>query len=384
MIRSLLLRQYKEFMFCTSRYVRQTFNETLCTQLTDFNTRSCNVNSVSRFTFNNEILVSEQLTGFRTVLWISLSVTESSSFLLVRNLQTERTSCYSCPQLADIVEKEVCKILSANPNLAAGFQRLHFHDCWVNGCDGSVLIKTTPENTAEVDAFVNFMLRAIPEIDQIKAAVEAQCPNTVSCADIVALAARDATVFAHGPSWPVDLGRRDSRRSVATDADTQLPFPNFLFSELVSNFAAKGFGAREMIVLSGSHTFGRTHCNGIGPNLYNYTGIEDLTNPNLDPAFAASLKSQCPKGNRDNVVLMDSTPNFFDTQYYQKVLANQGDMISDDELIRGPDGASVLQYLTQPGSSWFAEFAAGMAKMSKLSPLLAPDGEIRKSCQFVN
>ncbi|KAL2632532.1 hypothetical protein R1flu_004011 [Riccia fluitans] len=218
-----------------------------------------------------------------------LSSTVVVSFLLVLSTicGADLSSQYyvtSCPQVVGIVKSEVAKILQGNPNLAGGFQRLHFHDCWVNGCDGSVTIKSTASNQAEPDAFVNFMLRAIPEIDQIKAAVEAQCPDTVSCADIIALAARDATV---------------------------------------SNFAAKGFSAREMIVLSGSHTIGRTHCNGIGPNLYNYTGIDDLTNPNLDPTFAANLKQECPKGNRDNVVNMDSTPNTFDRQYLEKVLANQ-------------------------------------------------------------
>ncbi|KAL2632540.1 hypothetical protein R1flu_004019 [Riccia fluitans] len=309
----------------------------------------------------------------------------SNSYWPVRNVKRRSTSwCDGVSKVVGIVKSQVAKILQGNPNLAGGFQRLHFHDCWVNGCDGSVTIKSTASNQAEPDAFVNFMLRAIPEIDQIKAAVEAQCPNTVSCADIIALAARDATVFAHGPTWQVDLGRRDSRRSVATDADTQLPFPVLTFDQLVQNFAAKGFSAREMIVLSGSHTIGRTHCNGIGPNLYNYTGIDDLTNPNLDPTFAANLKQECPKGNRDNVVNMDSTPNTFDRQYYEKVLANQGDMITDDELIRGPSGASIVQYLSQPGSSWLSEFAAGMAKMSRLSPVLSPNGEIRKTCQVIN
>ncbi|KAL3675937.1 hypothetical protein R1sor_025885 [Riccia sorocarpa] len=292
----------------------------------------------------------------------------------------------NCPQAAAIIKTEVNKILRNNPNLVGAFLRLQFHDSWVNGADGSVLIKSTATNVAEVGAFVNFQLRGISEIDQIKAQVEAQCPNTVSCADIIAVAARDATVFANGPYWPVALGRRDSRVSRAIDADTQLPFPVLRFSGLVQNFAAKGFSAREMIVLSGSHTVGHTHCNGIGPNLYNYTGQDSLTdtNPNLDPTFATSLKQTCPKGNTLNIVDMDSSPNTFDTLYFKKVLANQGDMITDDELIRGPSGPSIVQSLSQPASSFRAEFANGMAKMSQMSPLLAPNGEIRKSCQFIN
>ncbi|KAL3695040.1 hypothetical protein R1sor_008691 [Riccia sorocarpa] len=313
-----------------------------------------------------------------------------SFFLLLASLCDAQlsTSYYdsTCSQAAQIVQNEVTNILQSNPNLAAGFLRLHFHDCWVNGCDGSVTIKSTSDNTAEMDGNVNFQLRAIPEIDQIKAAVEAECPDTVSCADIIALAAKEATVYANGPSWTVALGRRDSRVSRANDADTQLPFPVLPFSGLVDNFANKGFSAREMIVLSGSHTIGHTHCNGIGPNLYNYTGQDSLTdtNPNLDTTFADDLKNTCPKGNRFNIVDMDSSPNSFDSGYFDGVLANKGHMITDDELIRGPSGDSIVQSLAQPGSSWYSEFSAGMAKMSQLGPLLSPDGEIRKTCQVIN
>jgi hypothetical protein len=66
----------------------------------------------------------------------------------------------------------------------------------LQGCDGSILLDPSasnpnPEKTANPSA----TLRGFNVIDQAKSALEAVCPQTVSCADIVALAARDAVVL---------------------------------------------------------------------------------------------------------------------------------------------------------------------------------------------
>ena len=66
--------------------------------------------------------------------------------------------------------------------------------CWLlQGCDASILLDDTPTFTGEKNAGPNAnSVRGYEVVDAIKAQVEAACNATVSCADILALAARDA------------------------------------------------------------------------------------------------------------------------------------------------------------------------------------------------
>lgn len=56
---------------------------------------------------------------------------------------------------------------------------------------------------SERNAAANQGIRRLDFIDKIKAALEEACPNTVSCADIVVLAAREAVIVAGGPQIQV-------------------------------------------------------------------------------------------------------------------------------------------------------------------------------------
>lgn len=107
--------------------------------------------------------------------------------------QGTRVGFYSqtCPSAESIVKSTVASHVKSDPTLAPGLLRMHFHDCFVQGCDASVLIAGTG---TERTAFPNLGLRGYEVIDDAKTQLEAACPGVVSCADILALAARDAVV----------------------------------------------------------------------------------------------------------------------------------------------------------------------------------------------
>jgi peroxidase len=131
-----------------------------------------------------------------------------------------------------------------------------------------VLIDSTPGHPAEKDAPPNLTLRMLDVIDDAKAAVEKSCPGVVSCADIVALAARDAAAMAGKVRYELPTGRRDGTASSA--AEVNLPSPSASFAEALSAFRSIGLGVLDLTTLLGSHTMGFCHCGLIMGRLYGY------------------------------------------------------------------------------------------------------------------
>lgn len=54
-----------------------------------------------------------------------------------------------------------------------------------------------------------------------------------------------------GPSWTVQLGRRDSTTASLSSANSDLPGPDSDLSDLITTFSNKGFTTKEMVALSG-------------------------------------------------------------------------------------------------------------------------------------
>jgi peroxidase len=97
---------------------------------------------------------------------------------------------HSCPNAYKIVQGVLVEAHKSDPRIFASLIRLHFHDCFVQGCDGSLLLDTFPGFQSEKDARPNNnSARGYGVVDDAKAALERACPGVVSCADILALAA---------------------------------------------------------------------------------------------------------------------------------------------------------------------------------------------------
>lgn len=153
----------------------------------------------------------------------------------------------SCPRFSQIIQDTVTNKQITSPSTAAGTLRLLLHDCLPNGCDGSVLISSTPFNKAERDADINLSLPgdAFDVIVRAKTALELACPNTVSCADILAVATRDLVTMVGGPYYNVLLGRRDGRVSKASTIPGALPKASSPIPQIIDIFKARGLLSRK-------------------------------------------------------------------------------------------------------------------------------------------
>jgi peroxidase len=63
------------------------------------------------------------------------------------------------------------------------------------GTDASILLDSKPGHEAEKAALPNLTIRGFDLIDEIKSALEKECPGIVSCADILVLATRDSVAL---------------------------------------------------------------------------------------------------------------------------------------------------------------------------------------------
>ncbi|KAK6242410.1 hypothetical protein SCA6_007799 [Theobroma cacao] len=132
----------------------------------------------------------------------------------------------TCSNELSTIRTVIRTAIARERRMAASLIRLHFHDCFVQvlleqfdvgfnflhqhiyicnsvmnplafkGCDASILLDDAPSITSEKNVLQNKdSERGYEVIDKAKSDVEKICPGVVSCADILAVAARDASEY---------------------------------------------------------------------------------------------------------------------------------------------------------------------------------------------
>ncbi|VVA90063.1 unnamed protein product [Arabis nemorensis] len=284
-----------------------------------------------------------------------------------------------CPNAEGIVRRVTVEYVTRQKSLAAALLRMYFHDCFVRGCDASLLLKS-PNKDAERDAIPNLSVRGYEVVDAAKKALEKKCPGVVSCADVLALVARDAVLVVNGPWWPVPLGRRDGRISRKSEANLPSPFANI--DQLKKSFWDKGLSTKDLAVLSGAHTIGISSCALVNPRVYNFTGKGDF-DKSMNLGYVRALKRKCkPTDFRTPVDLDPGSAKKFDTHYYNAVAQGKGLFVSDSALLNDVDTKNYV--IKQAGVSFNKDFADSMYKLGFLDILTGKQGEIRKKCSSVN
>uniref|UniRef100_A0A803LLS2 Peroxidase n=1 Tax=Chenopodium quinoa TaxID=63459 RepID=A0A803LLS2_CHEQI len=291
----------------------------------------------------------------------------------------------TCPEVEKLVASVTSEQFKAAPAIASATIRLFFHDCF--GCDASILIssKLGSKELAERDASQNknLPIEAFEGINKAKALVEGKCLGVVSCTDILTISTRDYVHLAGGPYYEVKKGKWDGKISKASRVPSNIPHTNATVDELLKLFNSKGLNMEDLVVLSGAHTIGYSHCKYIINRIYNYKGTKQ-PQPNIDPKLLQALRMYCPHhgGNEDIVVPFDvTTPYTFDHAYYGNLEKNMGILITDQALYLDPRTKPIVQSLSKDKQKFFKAFAQAMEKMGNIHLKRGrKHGEMRKDC----
>ncbi|KAH9735326.1 peroxidase 21 [Citrus sinensis] len=291
----------------------------------------------------------------------------------------------SCPKAEEIIKQQVVQLYYKHGNTAVSWVRNLFHDCAVKSCDASLLLETVTGVASEQASERSFGMRNFKYVSTIKAALEAECPLKVSCADIVALSAREGIVMLGGPRIPIKTGRRDSRVSYLAEVEKFIPNHNDSIATALSVFNSIGIDDEGVVALYGAHSVGRVHCANLVHRLY------PTVDPTLNPVYAEYLKGRCPTPDPDPDAVVYArndreTPMILDNNYYKNIINHKGLLIVDQQLASDPRTTPFVQKMAADNSYFHEQFSRAIALLSENNPLTGDQGERPMSLlvSFVN
>ncbi|KVH93630.1 hypothetical protein Ccrd_004319 [Cynara cardunculus var. scolymus] len=230
----------------------------------------------------------------------------------------------------------------------------------------------------------NFYQTTCPNVESIvRSAVNKKFQQTfVTIPATLRLFFHDCFVRAGGPSYKVELGRRDGRISTISSVQHRLPHPDLKLDQLNTMFAAHGLSQTDMIALSGAHTLGFSHCGKFSGRIYSKKGID----PTLNRQYALQLRQMCPlKVDPRIAINMDpTTPRTFDNAYFQNLQQGKGLFASDQILFTDSRSKSTVNQFASSNNAFNQAFVNAITKLGRVGVLTGNNGEIRRDCTRIN
>ncbi|GAV77600.1 peroxidase domain-containing protein [Cephalotus follicularis] len=289
----------------------------------------------------------------------------------------------SCPNAESMVRNTVRAASSTDPSVPGKLLRLLFHDCFVEGCDASVLLEG---NGTERSDPASTSLGGFSVITSAKRVLEIFCPGTVSCADIIALASRDAVEFAGGPVVQIPTGRRDGMVSAVSNVRPNIVDTSFTLDEMIKLFSSKGLSLNDLVILS-AHTIGSAHCSAFSDRFKaDSKGQLTLIDTSLDSTYAKQLMKRCPVSANGSITVNNDpvTSEVFDNQYFRNLLAHKGLFQSDSVLLNDNRTKEQVQDFATDQVKFFSSWGQSFLKLTTIGVKVDDEGEIRQSCSFTN
>ncbi|XP_051218036.1 peroxidase 46 [Lolium perenne] len=288
----------------------------------------------------------------------------------------------SCPGVELAVSNAVRSASTLDPTIPGKLLRMVFHDCFVEGCDASVLIQG---DGSEMTDPANLSLGGFNVIDEAKRLLEAVCPATVSCSDIIVLAARDAVTLTGGPSVPVSLGRRDSVVSLASNVRRDIIDTGFSVDAMAASFASKGLSLDDLVTLSGGHTIGLAHCGTFWERFHpDANGSMVPVDGTMNTDYATTLARTCVASGSATVDCDEGSAATFDNRYFSNLLDGRGLLRTDALLVQNPTTRATVAAFAQSQESFFRSWVGSFARLTSLGVKTGSDGEIRRLCSSIN
>ncbi|KAH0935831.1 hypothetical protein HID58_012948 [Brassica napus] len=354
-----------------------------------------------------------------------------------------RTGFYqnSCPNVETIVRNAVRQKFQQTFVTAPATLRLFFHDCFVRGCDASILIaspseKDHPDDMSLAGDGFDTVVKAKQAVDR-----DPKCRNKVSCADILALATREVVVLVRNHFIRVQLTRDFDPRLESADFFglyynsksyyiEKYNFNSYIIHELVylrfymytllqdnllvffptrmslfesgsyprphnkhflisGKFSKKKLGIFQFIVSDfkflGAHTLGFAHCGKFSNRIYNFSPRTRI-DPSLNSGYALQLRQMCPQRVDPRIAInMDpTTPRTFDNAYFKNLQQGKGLFTSDQVLFTDQRSRATVNSFANSETAFRQAFVSAITKLGRVGVKTGNAGEIRRDCSRFN